>query len=405
MTAAAPGALDGVRVVEIAGVVLGPYAGQLLGDLGADVIKLEPLEGDSMRAVGPAGQGAGMGSLYLGCNRNKRSLAIDLKHPDGLGATLRLLEGADVLLHNYRPESIARMGLGYAAVRAVNPRIIHCAMHGYGSDGPYGGRGAYDDSVQAASGLAALQARAGAGMRFVPTIVADKTTALFAVQAVLAALLHRERHGAGQEIEVPMFETMTGWLAVEHLWGLSWEPPRGGSGYPRVLSPDRRPYRARDGVYLSVLPYMDRHWTVFWEAAGHAEVRDAPRFASVALRLANIDACYAAIAAAVAERDSGEWLSLLGESCVPITRVNDLDELVEDPHLLATGFWEQHTHPTEGGLRMPRPACRFSESPAGIRRLPPRLGEHSREVLREAGLDATAIQHLVDGGVIAEPAS
>jgi crotonobetainyl-CoA:carnitine CoA-transferase CaiB-like acyl-CoA transferase len=271
-----------------------------------------------------------MASLYLGCNRNKRSLAIDLKHPEGRDAALEVLRGADVLLHNYRPESIERMGLDYASVQAINPAIVYCATHGYSQRGPYGGRGAYDDSVQAASGLASLQARSGGDMRYLPTIVADKTTALVAVQAILAALLYRERHGQGQQVEVPMFETMAGWVAVEHLWGHSWSPSRGGSGYPRVLSPDRRPYRARDGAWLSVLPYMDRHWAVFWDAAGHPELLGDPRFGSVADRLFHIDDCYAAIAAAIAEKDASEWLALLAESCVPITRVNGLQGRTRD---------------------------------------------------------------------------
>jgi len=386
-------------------VVLGPYAGQLLGDLGADVIKIEALHGDSMREVGPSGQATGMGSLYLGCNRNKRSLAIDLKQPQGVQALLQLLGQADVFLHNYRPEAVSRLGLDYAAVRAVKADIIYCATHGYSQRGPYGGRGAFDDSVQAVSGLAELQSRSGGEMRFLPTIVADKTTALVAVQAVLAALLHRERHGEGQQVEVPMFETMTGWVAVEHLWGHSWSPSRGGSGYPRVLSPDRRPYRARDGVYLSVLPYMDHHWAEFWAVAGQPAVRDDLRFASVASRLAHIDECYACVAAAIAGRDSDDWLTALGDSSVPITRVNSLDDLLADPHLAATGFWQQHEHPSEGTLRMPSPPFEFSATPAAIRRLPPRLGEHSREVLREAGLDAGAIQALFDQGVVGEPAA
>jgi crotonobetainyl-CoA:carnitine CoA-transferase CaiB-like acyl-CoA transferase len=254
--------------------------------------------------------------------------------------------------------------------------------------------------VQAASGLASLQARSGGDMRYLPTIVADKTTALVAVQAILAALLYRERHGQGQQVEVPMFETMAGWVAVEHLWGHSWSPSRGGSGYPRVLSPDRRPYRARDGAWLSVLPYMDRHWAVFWDAAGHPELLGDPRFGSVADRLFHIDDCYAAIAAAIAEKDASEWLALLAESCVPITRVNEVDDLLDDPHLLATGFWQQHDHPSEGTLRFASPPYEFSATPAEIRRLPPRLGEHSRELLREAGLDEARIDALCVSGVI-----
>lgn len=397
---ASKGPLDGVRVIEIAGVVLGPYAGQLLGDLGADVIKVEPLAGDAMRHVGPRGSEAGMAPLFLGCNRNKRSLAIDLKAEAGMDAVKLLVEGADVLLHNLRPAAMERLGLGYTEVSVLNPAIIYCATFGYSRRGPYGHRGAFDDSVQAASGLAMLQAQAGGEVRYLPTIVADKTTALFAAQSIVAALFHRERTGEGQAVDVPMFEVMAGWVSVEHLWGRSWEPPHGPAGYPRVLSPDRRPYRTSDGQYLSILPYMDAHWRSFCERAGEPRLAEDGRFATLAARARNIDACYAEIAAIIARRPLQDWLETFDHSGVPVVRVNAVDDLPADPHLTATGFWQQHEHPSEGLLRMPSPPAEFGATPASIRRLPPLLGEHSRAVLREAGLDETQVDRLIANGVI-----
>lgn len=399
---AARGALDGVRVIEIAGVVLGPYAGQMLGDLGADVIKVEPLNGDAMRHVGPRGAESGMAPLFLGCNRNKRSLAIDLKQEAGLAAVKALIRDADVLLHNFRPSAMQRLGLDYGQVRDINPSIVYCATFGYSQHGPYGHRGAFDDSVQAASGLAALQAKSSGDVRYMPTIIADKTTALFAAQSILAALFHRQRTGEGQAVDVPMFECLAGWVAVEHLWGQSWEPPRGDAGYTRVLSSDRRPYRTADGLHLSILPYMDGQWRVFCERAGRPELAADERFKSLQRRSRNIDACYEAIAEVIGQRPLAEWLELFDHSGVPVVRVNSVDDLVDDPHLVATGFWEEHRHTSEGSLRMPSPPAEFTVTPASIRRLPPLLGEHSREVLREAGLEEDRVERLISDGVVGQ---
>jgi crotonobetainyl-CoA:carnitine CoA-transferase CaiB-like acyl-CoA transferase len=390
------GPLAGVRVLELATVVLGPLACQLLGDQGADVVKVEPPAGDSNRQVGPM-RSPDMGALFLNCNRNKRGVVLDLKHPQGREAALRLAAGADVLVHNYRPAALARLRLQYEDVRAVNPGIVYCGTYGYGSGGPYRDRPAYDDSIQAAAGLAALSAHGGGEPRFVPTILADKTTALAVVAAVNAALYHRARTGEGQQIEVPMFETMVSFVMTEHLWGRTFEPPEGPAGYVRLLSRERRPLPTRDG-HLSVLPYLDEHWRAFCRAAGRADLLDDRRFTSLASRLQNIDALYRTLAEVVAQRPTGEWLDLLGAAGVPATPVRTLEELLDDPHLAATGFWRTAQHPTDGAMRVPAPAARFSRTPADVRRLAPRLGEHTREVLREAGYDDAAIDALVAAG-------
>ncbi len=396
------GPLDGVRVLELTSVVLGPWACQILGDMGADVIKVEPPGGDSNRQLGPS-RHAGMSALFLTCNRNKRSVVLDLKQPAGRDALLRLAVGADVLVHNYRPAALTRLGLDYDAVRRVNPTIVFCGTYGYSRRGPYRDRAAYDDSIQAASGIAMLPTMIGEDPRYLPTIVADKTTALAVVGAVVAALFHRERHGEGQEIEVPMYETLVSYVMAEHLFGRVFEPAEGTVGYTRLLSPHRRPYRTKDG-YLAVLPYLNEHWRSFCEVAGRPELGADPRFATLSLRLAHIDDVYAETGRILEQRTTAEWLDILGRTNVPTMIVNSLDDLLADEHLVATGFWQQFEHPTEGRLNMPGIPMSFSVSPGDVRRLPPRLGEHSREVLREAGLDDDAIAAMLQSGATREPA-
>jgi crotonobetainyl-CoA:carnitine CoA-transferase CaiB-like acyl-CoA transferase len=385
-----------VRVLELATVVLGPLACQLLGDQGADVVKVEPPGGDSNRQVGPM-RSPDMGALFLNCNRNKRGVVLDLKHPQGREAALRLAARADVLVHNYRPSALARLRLQYDDVRAVNPGIVYCGTYGYGRSGPYRDRPAYDDSIQAAAGLAALPAHGGGEPRFVPTIVADKTTALAVVAAVNAALFHRARTGEGQEIEVPMFETLVSFVMTEHLWGRTFEPAEGPAGYVRLLSRERRPLPTRDG-HLAVLPYLDGHWRAFCRAAGRDDQLDDRRFASLGSRLDNIDALYVTLAAEVARRSTAEWTDVLERAGVPATPVRTIEELFDDPHLVETGFFRTHEHPTDGTMRVPAPASRFSRTPAEVRRLAPRLGEHTREVLREAGYADADVEALVAAG-------
>ena len=397
--------LEGIRVVEITSVVLGPYACQMLGDLGADVIKIAPPGGDTNRNLGPRRNNSDMGSLYLTCNRNKRSVSLDLKSQRGRAAALDIIRTADVVVHNFRPQAMARLGLDYAAVKAANPEVVYCATYGYSKKGPYGDKGALDDSIQAASGVAILQSMVEGEPRYLPTIIADKTTAMVVVQSVLAALFHRERTGEGQEIEVPMFESMVSFVMTEHLWGQAFEPPIGNAGYVRLMAKHRRPYKTRDGLYLAVLPYWDNHWRTFCELVGRPELADDERFIDMATRLKNINESYRVTGEIIASRDRDEWLELLGDTNVPMMVVNSLDELIEDPHLVASGFWQEREHPTEGTLRMSSPPMNFSKTPASIRSLPPRLGEHSEEVLREAGLDQATIDSMMAAGeaVLVQP--
>ena len=389
-----PGPLAGVRVVDLTTVVLGPYATQMLGDLGADVVKVESPDGDVTRQAGPR-RHPGMTAIFLGSNRNKRSIVLDLKTAAGREACLRLIDTADVFVHNIRPHKLAALGLGPEALLARHPRLVFAAIHGFREDGPYGGRPAYDDLIQGLCGIAGLMATMTGEPRYAPTVLADKTCALMTAQAILAALFHRERTGRGQTVEIPMFETMVSYLMVEHLYGASFAPPEGPMGYARVLAPWRRPYRTADG-HVAMIAYTDGQWQRFWEAAGRPEMMADPRFDGLAARTAHIDEVYRLAGEVLAGRTTAQWLALFDQLDIPAGPINGLQDLRDDPHLNATGFFYRATHPSEGDIVMAGPPLRFSDSPAAITRLPPRLGEHGREILEEIGLSAPEIDALAN---------
>ena len=390
------GPLQGIKVVEMTSVVLGPWACQMLADMGADVVKIEQPRGDSNRSLGAANN-PGMAALYLTCNRNKRSIVLDLRVPGARDALLAMVKDADVFIHNNRPQVMTKLGLDYADLKKVNPRIIYCGAYGYSKKGPYGKLGALDDSIQAVSGIAMLNEMVLGEPRYLPTIVADKTTALTVVYGVLAALFNRERTGEGQELEVPMFETMVNWVMAEHLWGMTFDPPKGKPGYVRLMSKSRKPYKTRDG-YIAVLPYLDAHWVKFCQITGYPQFIDDERFKTLSDRVRNIDATNETTAMIMATRTTADWLEVLASSGIPHIVVNTLEDLASDPHLAATGFWQSYDHPTEGRLRMPSFPVNFGSTPASIRRHAPRLGEHTLEVLREAGLDPQTIAALTESG-------
>ncbi|MDE0812103.1 MAG: CoA transferase [Alphaproteobacteria bacterium] len=394
-----PGTLNGIRVVDLTTVILGPWAAQTLGDMGADVIKIETPTGDTTRHMGPR-KNPGMGSLFMSTNRNKRSIVLDLKTREGRDALLRIVDTADVFMHNMRPKVATKLELTYERFAANNPSLIFCAAYGFRADGPLADSPAYDDIIQAASGIASLQAVVSDQPRFVPTIVADKTTSYNVVSSILAALFCREREGNGQSIEVPMFESLVDNVMIEHLYGAAFEPAAGPMGYARLLNTGRRPYATKDG-FLAVLPYSDENWRQMFELAGREDLKGDPRFTTQAARVDNSQEVYDLLGEMIAERTTAEWQEALTDASIPVMSVNSLEDLLDDEQLVASGFWRMEEHPSEGTVRMTDPPIRFSNNPSEIRRMQPKLGQHSRAILAESGFSETEIEALFKAGVSA----
>ena len=392
------GPLQGIKVIDMTTVLMGPYATQMLGDYGADVVKIESLEGDVTRLIGPT-RHPGMGPVFLNTNRSKRSICLDLKKPAGRDAVLRLIASADVLVYNVRPQAMARLQLGYDVVSKINPRLIYAGVFGFGQDGPYAAKPAYDDLIQGATALPALMAQTSDGVpRYVPNALVDRIVGLTAVGAICASLVHRDRTGRGQRVDIPMFETMAGFVMGDHMGGLTYEPPLDKGGYARHLSRDRRPYKTSDG-YICVIVYNDKQWENFFKATGRDDLRRDPRFATFAGRSVNIDMVYAELARIFETRTTAEWTELLDKADVPVMPMHDLESMLRDPHLVATDFFPVVDHPTEGKIRNMKVSATWSETTVEPTRLAPRLNEHGAEILREAGFSADEIATLVRDGV------
>ncbi len=391
--------LDSVRIIDLTTVVMGPFATQLLGDLGADIIKVEPPDGDILRHIAPM-RHPGMGHIFLHHNRNKRSIVLDLKKPDGHAALLRLVKTADVLIYNVRPQAMQRLKLTYEEVAAANPQIIYVGAYGFSQRGPYAAQPAYDDLIQGMSAMPALFHEAGASSpRYAPLAIADRITGLAAVNAVTTALFARSRTGKGQAVEVPMFETVTQMVLADHLGGYTFEPPEGRHGYARMLAEHRAPYPTKDG-YICVLIYNDKHWRAFFKLIGREEMfATDPRFGSHEARSRNIAEVYAFAAGQLKARTTAEWEKLLRVADIPAAPMKTVDDLINDPHLAATGFFMETDHPTEGRLREMSQASHWSAADAMPHRPAPNLGEHSTEILREAGYDDAEITRLAKTGV------
>jgi formyl-CoA transferase len=392
------GPLSGVRVLDLTSVVLGPLATQILGDYGADVIKVENLEGDLIRTAGVSLH-RGMSSNFLAVNRNKRSIAVDLKSSEGRGILERLVRGADVLVHNMRVAAIERLGFGYGAVERLKPGIVYCAATGFGQDGPDRDKPAFDDVIQAACGLASLNGVGHEQPHYTPTLVADKTAGMALVNAVLAALFHRERTGRGQYVEVPMFETMVAFMLCEHLGGLAFDPPPAKAGYPRLLTGGRRPVPTRDG-YAVILPYTAEHWVEFLGAAGRADLAEKYSVRDRQARNANIVSLYGEMPAITRARTTAEWMEICERLDIPATPIYALDDLLEHPHLEAVRLFRTARHPTEGSVRYVRPPTKFGSTPASVRYLAPAHGQHTAEILREARYSEQEIAALQARGIV-----
>jgi crotonobetainyl-CoA:carnitine CoA-transferase CaiB-like acyl-CoA transferase len=392
------GPLNGVRVIDLTSILMGPFATQFLGDFGADVIKVEPPGGDLVRNVGPSRSPA-MGPLFLNVNRSKRSVSLDLKTPEGRGILLDLCREADLLVYNLRPAAMTRLGLSWEEVQAVNPRLIYAGLYGYGQGGRYGARPAYDDLIQGGSTMSHLFTLSGdAEPRYVPSAIADRVVGLTALSGILAALYERSQSGEGQRIDVAMFETMVGFVLGDHLGGLSFDPPLDGGGYARQLSPERRPLHTADG-HVCALLYTDQHWRRFLRAIGEEQVMDDPRFATFSSRLAHVSEVYGWLNALFLGRTSAEWLAVLEAADVPAMMMHSFASVMEDPHLKDVGFFSRSDHPSEGPVVTMANPVRMSATPVGAGRHAPRLGEHTVEVLRELGLSEARIGELVARGI------
>jgi len=388
------GALAGIRVLDLTTVQMGPWCTRILADYGADVIKVEAPGGDSSRYTGVP-KHRGMSGSFQHNARGKRSVALDLKQTEARDAVLQLVPSVDAFASNIRQAALARLGLDYESLRAVNPGIVYLSMVGYGSAGRYAGRPAYDDLIQAASAIPMLLQRSTGEPRFIPMAAIDRIVGGAAANALLAGLLAKARTGVGQMIEVPMFETMAQFVLAEHMQGATFDPPTSPAGYARTLSPHRRPYATKDG-FIAVLPYNDGQWRRFFEAVGKGAMFESdPRFADIGARTANIDTLYEMISEELRHRTTDEWLDLLQRNDIPCIRPHTLESLMEDPHLADAGFFRWEEHPSEGRIRTMREPSTWSETAPPSGRFAPRLGQHTREVLAEAGLDDAAIEDMI----------
>lgn len=378
-----PGALDGVRVIDLTTVLMGPLATRMLADHGADVIRVEAVGGEAFLDSAPR-RNPNMNAMALNAHRNKRSVALDLKSDAGAKAMDDLVASADVFVSNMRAAALARLGLDAETLRSRHPGLVHLVANGYGSTGPYADRAAYDDAIQAVSGLAALTGRVTGEPGYSPAVMADKVCSLHIVQAVMAALLHQRSSGDGQAIEVPMFETLVAFNIVEHHGGQIFEPPLGDVGYPRTLNPYRKPYRCADG-YACLLPYTDANWRAFFDFVGRPELMADPRFEAHTDRIANSSELYAIVEEVAVGHSVDDWMDFCNQNSIPANPVLDLNQMADDEHLTAVEMMPVLEHPTEGSYRAVRDAISYDATPTRLRRHAPTPGQHTAELLSELG--------------------
>ena len=377
------GPLAGIRVVDLTSVVFGPYATQIMADMGADVIKVEPPEGDNTRwiSAGPAGA-TGMGGVYVNVNRGKRSVMLNLREEADKETLRKLVATADVFIHSMRGSAIGKLGFSYDAVKALRPDIVYVNCYGYSRRGPEADQPAYDDTIQAECGITHVQKLINGEPGFVGTIMADKVAGLHALYATMMALFHRERTGEGQEVEVTMFEAMASFMLVEHANGRLFDPPIGPANYHRAVERNRKPYKTKDG-YLAALVYNDKHWNAFIAAV--QPEWNSPEFATLELRAKQIGRVYGLLGETFLTRTTQEWLDLLRELAIPASPLRSTDELFENEHLNDIGFFEK-VQSSYGEVTFPGVPTWFSASPGRVRGPAPALGENNAEILAELGL-------------------
>ena len=386
--------LEGLRVLDLTTVIMGPFTTQVLGDFGADIIKIEEPNGDMTRDIGP-NRSEKMSSMFLGVNRNKRSLVLNLKKPEAKKALWKLIEGADVNVHNIRPQKIASLGFDPDSVLAKKPDIIYVGLHGYREDGLYGGQPAFDDVIQGQSGIAGTFNARDGEPHIVPTVMADKSIGLLASTGLLAAYIKKLKTGEGSYLEVSMFEGMVGYTLIEHHFGETFIPPMDQIGYPRALSENRKPYKSKDG-YISILPYTNQQWLNFFTIIDRKDLIGDDRFSSIKSRSKDINTLYNLVRKSVTKKTNREWVDLLKKAEIPFGVVNNLENLRDDPHLKELGFFRKYSHPSEGKLEVPDSAFRFNRESLPVRLHQPKLGEQSREILKEAGFNIEEISKILD---------
>jgi len=399
-------ALTGIKVVDLTAVLMGPLASRVLGDMGADVIKVEAPTGDSLRAVGPM-HNPGMGPLYMNANRNKRSIALNLKSAAGKKAMQELIRDADVLLYNVRPQGMARLGLDYESCRSINPSLIHVGCYGFSEGGPYAGKPAFDDLIQGLCAVPSLFADVSGGIpRYIPLAMVDRYAAAHVAAAVLGALFHKSRTGEGQSIELSMLEIMADCVLGDHSGGQMFDPPIGPPGYPRSLAPERHPYKTLDGHLCTVI-YTDQHWRSFFKLIGIDLMDTDPRFKNLTSRTIHAREVHGMLEGWLTDRSTEEWLDAFDKADIPAMPLRTLANMHLDPHLQAEGFFQWHDHPSEGRVRVMRPASKWSRTQPTVHRHAPLVGEQTREILSGLGYTEAQIQAMLQAGdaVAAHPPS
>ena len=398
MTNTPKGPLQGVRVVDLTTVMLGPFCTQILGEMGAEIIKIETPEGDVNRWTGES-RSPGMSTGQLIKGRNKRSIILDLKVKKVRKVFEKLIQTADVFVHNIRPKAAKRLAIDYETIAELNPSIIYASATGFGETGPFADKPAYDDLIQGASGIASLFGKVTGTPRYVPSVMADKTTGLFLSNYISMALFHRERTGEGQKLHVPMYESFAAFVVSEHMQGQTFVPPTGPAGYTRMLTSHRKPYETKDG-FICVVPYTQKHWANFLALVGRADLIKDPRFSNQTERTKNIDTLYEIVSDSMKRRSTNDWIIALSDADIPAGPMNSPEDLFECPHLKAVEMFPEIEHPTEGRIRHIKVPAAFSTTPGGLYHHSERLGASTNAVLNELGFSRTEITELENLGAI-----